>query len=243
MKTYRELLYTHEGNLVHKYDHYCEIYDEVFELKRLKTAIESKPLDMLEIGISHGGSLELWKKYFGPNLNLYAVDINPECAKFVDHQTKIMIGDQADPEFLKYLMSCSPLFDIIVDDGGHTMKQQLTSFKYLYNWLKPGGTYMVEDVHTSYWQQYGGGLKKKGTFIENCKMLIDALNSDHFNLTLNALRHYYSLHFYDSIVVIKKGYRPKSFSVQRGKETIAPFQEPGLKSPSFLSRLKHFLTH
>lgn len=56
MKSYRELFYEHDGNLIHKWDHYFEIYDKYFQKYR------GEKLTILEIGISHGGSLQLWKK-------------------------------------------------------------------------------------------------------------------------------------------------------------------------------------
>jgi hypothetical protein len=82
------------------------------------------------------------------------------------------------------------------------------------------GVYVVEDLHTAYWEEYEGGLKRKGSFIEYCKDLIDELNADHTRgavqptpFTLSTL----SMHFYDSIVVFEKGRHTIKHAPQIGK--------------------------
>src|SRR5690348_13526202 len=173
MESFRELFDKHNGRLINKWDHYFEVYDRHFSKYR------GKSINMLEIGVSHGGSLELWKKFFGDGLKIYAIDVNPECKKFEDSQVKIFIGSQSDANFLNAVIKEIPQLDIIIDDGGHTMKQQIVSFEVLYKHLLPNGVYLCEDTHTSYWYEYGGGLHKKGTFIEYAKSMIDYLNAWH----------------------------------------------------------------
>jgi len=56
----------------------------------------------------------------------------------------------------------------------------VASFRFLYPRLDRNGVNMVEDLHTAYWDAYGGGLRREGTFIELCKGLIDELNCDYF---------------------------------------------------------------
>src|ERR1700722_16671624 len=82
------------------------------------------------------------------------------------------------------------------------------SFSVLYPQLQRNGVYLVEDLHTAYWPEYEGGLKRQETFIETCKGLIDELNADHSRGVLPATeftRTTLSMHFYDSIVVFEKG--------------------------------------
>src|SRR6187551_1933001 len=90
----RELFYAHNENLIHKWDHYFDVYERYFAKYR------GKKLNILEIGISHGGSIQLWKKYFGEQVQIYAIDINPECKKIKQENTTIFIGSQSDPVFL-----------------------------------------------------------------------------------------------------------------------------------------------
>lgn len=69
----------------------------------------------------------------------------------------IFAGDQADPIFLqKFINESGGEFDVIIDDGGHTMDQQLTSLEYLWKIVKPGGLYIIEDLQTSHWPVFGG---------------------------------------------------------------------------------------
>jgi predicted MPP superfamily phosphohydrolase len=82
------------------------------------------------------------------------------------------------------------------------------SFSVLYPLLPRNGVYMVEDLHTAYWAEFEGGLKRKDSFIETCKDLIDELNADHSRDALPATeftRTTLSMHFYDSIVAFEKG--------------------------------------
>lgn len=100
--------------------------------------------------------------------------------------------------------------DIVIDDGGHTMKQQINSFEELYPKVKPGGVYLAEDLHTSYWSEYGGGLKEPDSFIEYSKNLVDQLNAWHSrdkeDLDVSMFtRTTTSMHYYNSVLVLEKG--------------------------------------
>jgi hypothetical protein len=197
-----EYFLANRGRLVHKWHHYFEIYHRHFQRFRGR-----KPV-LLEIGVFHGGSLQMWHDYFGAGARIIGVDIDPRCKQFEDENTTILIGDQADPAFLAGIRERFPHIDIIIDDGGHTMVQQITTLGELYPHLQPRGVYLCEDNHTSYMPSYGGGLRRDGTFIEFCKHLIDALHAWYFTPQGNALDVYtagtFGLSFYDSIVVLEK---------------------------------------
>ena len=227
----------HTGALIHKWHHYFDIYERYF------SKYKEKDINILEIGISHGGSLELWKKYFGSKAKIFAIDVNPACKKFETEQVKIFIGSQSDPIFLKSVADQCPSFDIILDDGGHTMKQQIISFEILFPYLKNDGVYMCEDTHTSYWYEYQGGLNKKGTFIEYSKKLVDKLNAWHVNDSSkmrvdNYTKTINSIHFYDSIVVFEKCLqREKPITLINGKKQNEDFTEPDIREHDFFSRV------
>lgn len=197
---------TNQGALMNKWLHYFDIYERHFARYR------DRPVRMLEIGIYHGGSLAMWRDYFGDQLELFGVDINPRATKFADERTKVFIGDQSDPAFLAGIKAEVGEVDILLDDGGHACYQQIASYRALYDMVAADGVYMVEDVHTSYWNEYGGGLKHDSSFVEFSKNWIDELNSYHVrqwesekfsSLAMSA----HSVSFYDSIVVVEK--RPK----------------------------------
>jgi GT2 family glycosyltransferase len=198
---------TNPGRLLHKWLHYFEIYDHHFSRYR------DKPVNILKIGIYHGGPLQLWKNYFGPQARIYAIDVDPRCKQFEEENVRIIIGDQADRSFLRKLKAEIPHPDILIDDGGHLMHQQITTFEELYPFVAEDGVYLCEDLHTSYWPDWGGGLHRQDTFVEYTKRLIDSLNAYHSQeparfLPDQVTRSAHSLHFYDSVFVIEK--RPRN---------------------------------
>jgi cephalosporin hydroxylase len=232
----RELFYQHTGKLVHKWDHYFEIYEKYFAKYR------GQKINMLEIGISHGGSLQLWKKYFGPQVHVYAIDVNPLCKQLEEENTTVFIGSQSNKKFLKEVLQQIPDLDIIIDDGGHTMLQQKVSFETLYMKVKEGGTYIVEDTHTSYWQAFHGGLGNPNSFIEFSKRMIDSLYAGHVHnkkkLLINEItQHINSIAFYDSIVVFEKMKRPEPFHIRKGTETVEPYVQHELTRNPIITRL------
>jgi Methyltransferase domain len=192
----------HEHRMIHKWMHYFEIYERHFQQFR------HKPLSMLEFGVLHGGSLQMWKYYFGKEAKIYGVDINPRCAELAEEQIQILLGDQENRESLRSICRDLPKFDIILDDGGHTMKQQVITFEETWSHLKDGGIYLCEDLHTSYWPAFGGGFKLPHTFIEYTKQLIDQLHawySPNAQLQVDSFtRSTFAVHYYDSMVIIEK---------------------------------------
>lgn len=210
------IFYDMPHRICQKWSQYFRIYDLFFARYRGRSDFR-----MLEIGISQGGSLDIWRRYFGPDALIIGVDIDPRCRGYEDGHTLVRIGSQADPAFLQALAAEFSDFDVILDDGGHTMEQQLTSFEMLYPTVRPGGIYMVEDCHTSYHAQYGGGLGKSGTFIEFAKCKIDELNAFHIHsnreLITEFTRSTTGMSFFDSMVVFEKGPVTPPSIVQAGE--------------------------
>lgn len=201
-----------QDRLIHKWTNYFPVYERYFHKYR------NKPVVILEIGVFHGGSLQMWKKYFGKDVIIYGIDINPRCKTLEEDNIKIFIGSQSDRDFLRYVKTQIPKVDILLDDGGHTMKQQIVTFEELFDHIKDDGVYLCEDCHTSYWQEFGGGYLRKGTYIEYAKKLIDKLTAWHFNkLSVDSFtRSVRSICFYDSMIVIEKERMNKPESIKRG---------------------------
>jgi hypothetical protein len=199
-------LYQHfvqnEGRLVHKWIHYFPIYHH--HLRQW----QGRDVVFLEFGVSHGGSLQMWKKYFGGGSTIIGVDIDPRCKTLEEDRVLVRVGDQEDRVFLRELVAEFGPFDIVLDDGGHTMPQQINTFEEVFPAVRADGLYMVEDLLTSYRPNYNGGLRKSGTFIEYAKGLIDQLHAWHSHEKGfgpgSFTRSAHGLHFYDSILVIEK---------------------------------------
>lgn len=215
---------SNDKNLIHKWLHYFEIYEKHFSRFR------KKEVTILEFGVSHGGSLLMWRDYFGKKARIIGVDINPECKNFESQGFEIYIGSQEDRSFLKDLVEKIGPVDILIDDGGHTMLQQVTTFEETYPLVKNDGVYLIEDLHTSYWEEFGGGLRRQGTFIEYAKDLIDQLHAwhsrDQGSLKVDEFtEHTTSMHFYDSIIVFEKKKVSPPAHKQKGKKMLSNLEK------------------
>jgi len=189
---------TNDKKLIHKWLHYFPVYERHFK------KFQNQSVVFWEIGISEGGSLQMWKRYLGPFANIIGIDINPECQKHEEDQISIYIGDQSDANFLQEIINKHGCPDVVLDDGSHIMQHVCVTFEFLYEKVSKNGVYLVEDLHTAYWPSYGGGLNRKGTFIELCKSLIDLLNARHCGLPSFFAESTFSMSFYDSVVVFEK---------------------------------------
>lgn len=207
--------------VIHKWGHYFDIYDRHF------SAYRNKEIVVLEIGVFQGGSLQMWKHYFGPKAKIYGIDIDPECKKYEEENVEVFIGSQSEKNFLRDVKQKIPPIDILIDDGGHTMNQLKTSFDELFDHVKMDGVYALEDLHTCYWINYGGGKKRAGSFIEYSKNFIDDLHAWHSSsLAINKFtKSIYSLHYYDSIIIIEKRMMKEPVSLSSGVQVGDPFAE------------------
>jgi hypothetical protein len=144
-----------------------------------------KKIKMLEIGLGcgmeygPGASYYTWLEYF-PNVDLHYIEYNAVCAHKWANSTDratIFTGDQADSEFLaEFMRKTGGNFDIVIDDGGHSMNQQKTSLRVLWHAVKPGGIYFIEDLATSYMTNYGGGAPGVDSMMNDLKIMLDDIN-------------------------------------------------------------------
>jgi hypothetical protein len=159
------------GKRLHKWFHYFDIYERHFQRFRGAAPI------VLEIGVRGGGSLEMWRAYFGESSRVVGIDIEPECKAHEGEGIEVFIGSQDDPQVIDRVLASYPRFDIVIDDGSHMMQHMIASFQMLYPKLTGEGVYLVEDTHVCYDAKYGGGLKRAGSFIEMVKDKLDEINA------------------------------------------------------------------
>lgn len=221
MKRFEDIWNEYEGPEINKWTNYFNLYDEILQ------RYQDTPINFLEIGINHGGSLEVWKKYFHSESLFYGIDINPDCKRFERDNVEIFIGSQNDISFLNSIKEKGLQFDVIIDDGGHKMNQQITSLKELFPILKEGGVYICEDTHTSYWREFGGGYKRKNTFIEYSKTLIDGLYYTHMPSKMKPKildkMNVKSIHFYDGMIAFYKSKSLNSQPIRKGYNTVSDY--------------------
>lgn len=190
-----------------KWEPYFDIYENHLQWKVLD------PIVFVEVGVQKGGSLDMWGQYFKEGSRIYGIDVDPACAELkYDHPgTNVIIGDQGDPKFWDDFLVSVPEIDVFVDDGGHYMQQQIITFEKVFPKIRTGGVYICEDCHTSYMSGNGGGLGRRGTFIEYAKGYVDVLHYNWKEEMTSDLEKKYKigkdlsgLFFYDSVVIFEK---------------------------------------
>jgi hypothetical protein len=208
--------YERERDTVDKWDAYIDVYDSLFR------HLTKQPIQLLEIGVMRGGSLNMWRRYFHPDSVIVGLDIDQRCKSIEGGNVKIEIGDQESLAVTSGLKERYGFFDIVIDDGGHFWNQQISTFKELYDMTR--SLYVVEDTHTSYWEKYGS--PNSPTFIDFSRQQIDLLHEyfihagspDEFGPPaprypdVSRFRQMTtSIEFFDSMVVFKKGENPAPF--------------------------------
>ncbi|NBE08988.1 class I SAM-dependent methyltransferase [Paragemmobacter ruber] len=203
-----------EGAVVHKWHHYIPLYDRYFGRYR------GQPVRFLELGVSRGGSLQIWRNYLGPEAILFGIDIEPNCAEFDGLAGRVRIGSQDDPDFLRQVVEEMGGVDVVLDDGSHVMDHIRSSLMTLFPHLSDGGLYVIEDLHTAYWPGYGGGRDVAGNFFNDIRRMVDDMHHWYHD----GAAHYPALagrvtglHLHDSFVVLEKGpaHRPVHSRVGR----------------------------
>lgn len=177
---------------VHMFQH---LYEELLE------PLRSLPVRFLEIGLGcdmnygPGRSFKLWDEYFPHSAaQLHYMERDGACVTAMAVKPRngvIFVGSQDNSTFLQQTanrVAAMGGLDILVDDGGHTMNQQLTTFETFWPHIRPGGLYIVEDVQTSYLSAWGGSRDpvhsqhsggRATTFMGHITKLLDALNCDY----------------------------------------------------------------
>lgn len=201
----KQLFIENEGLKSIKYLHYLDVYEAYFK------RYVGKPVNILELGIYEGGSLELYHKYFGENCNIFGVDILPQCKKIEDYlpNCKVFIGDTGNVDFLNSLMDQLPVIDIVIDDAGHKTSQQLTAFKQIFPRINENGIYLCEDLHTNFWDEY---LDTDQTFIEYVLERMQLINKPFFKHNSKRIdiqdplweNTVHGVYFANSIIAIEK---------------------------------------
>jgi hypothetical protein len=154
LKTFGECFHAHNGRLIDRWDHYFPVYD------RYLAKFQKQFCTLLEIGVSHGGSLQVWKDFL-PHADITGVDIDPRCQAFGATPNQVITADQGNAEHMEQIAGLWS-WDIVIDDGSHVREHQEISFNAIWPKLNPGGVYIIEDCHSG-WpdiQQTGGFVSK-----------------------------------------------------------------------------------
>lgn len=178
-----------------KHSSYFQVYEDILSKYR------NKNITFIEIGVLNGGSLFMWRDYFGPLARIIGVDFNPDAKRWEEHGFEIFIGDQSSENFWGDFFDKVGYVDVVLDDGGHTNIQQVVSSVACIPFINDGGVMVVEDTHASYLKDFGN--PSKYSFISFFKGVIDYINSRFpaIGISSNPLsRSVYSVSAYESIV-------------------------------------------
>ena len=191
----------HSGATIHKWHHYIPLYDRYFA--RFRHA----PVRFLEIGVGQGGSLSMWRRYFGDSAAIFGIDVRPECVQFDGQGGHVRIGSQEDTTFLDEVLDEMGGVDVVLDDGSHRMDHIRASLKHLFPRVSAGGVYMIEDLHTAYGPNFGGGHAAPANFFNMVRDLFDDMHRWYHD---EDTRHpgvgdaCSGIHVHDSMVVLEK---------------------------------------
>ena len=183
-----------DGHGIWKWEHYFDIYHRHF------SRFVGQKVNVMEIGIYSGGSLEMWRSYFGDKSHIYGVDIEEACKVYKNDHISVFIGDQADRAFWSTFRKSVDGIDIIIDDGGHTPEQQQITLEEMLPYLRPGGVYLCEDVHETFnrFSAFATGLVKE----------LNSMNCISGSLLQSSVSQFqssiHSIHFYPYVVIIEK---------------------------------------
>ncbi|RAY12701.1 class I SAM-dependent methyltransferase [Actinomadura craniellae] len=207
------------GNLSIRYgsDKWASFHWYTPHYERHFAPYRDRPVRVLEIGIGGyeddlgGPSLKMWKRYFHRGL-IFGLDLYDKSAL---NETRLtaLTGDQGDPGALVAMAEEHGPFDIIIDDGSHMNDHVHTSFRALFPYVRTGGLYVVEDLQTAYFSDFGGssgGVAEPHTSIGLLKALLDDVHfQEHAtedgaepNLTQSTVT---GLHVYHNIAFVEKG--------------------------------------
>lgn len=175
-----------------KHSTYFDTYDDLFSRYR------GKKITFVEVGVAAGGSLFMWRDFFGPKARIIGVDLNPDAKIWEKDGFEIFVGSQSDEEFWQDFIEKVGPVDILLDDGGHTFEQQILTTELLLDNIKDKGMLVVEDTHTSYMSGFGD---KKFSFMSYVNHFIDKINQrfGKFDQS-NAERRVWSVQIYESMV-------------------------------------------
>jgi hypothetical protein len=216
LRTYFDSVATGKG--IWKWLHYFDIYHRHFQ------KFVGKEVRVVEVGIYSGGSLDMWKAYFGPKCMVYGVDIEEACKAYEDERTRVFIGDQGDRRFWRRFREQVPDIDILIDDGGHLPEQQIVTLEETLPYLRGGGVYLCEDMHgthnkfASYMHGLATALNDFTVKDSSGSTVQDGTEGAVFPGTVQ--RSICSIHLYPFVTVVERARRPvdQLVAVKHGTE-------------------------
>lgn len=144
----------HDIGVAHGTDQ-STFHDYLTRLEPFFVGMRQCGIRLLEIGVAGGASLRTWAEYF-PNSEIYGIDHTAEYVQ-VDcgPRVKIALADASRAKDWEFVEKTWPGgFDIIIDDASHSVAATMAAFSFGWPSLRPGGIFVLEDLHAGYLPEY-----------------------------------------------------------------------------------------
>jgi len=219
------LFWSHEGPVIHKWHHYLPVYERYFAPRWCRLFM------FLETGVSAGGPMSLWWRYFGSEAVIFGDDIDPNCAAMNGLDRQVWIGSQDDPKFLEDVVWEMDGIDIVLNDGSHVSKNIRAFLNVLFPLLKDGGLYAIDDLHATYWSTHEGGDQKPDSCTGDIRQMYNYMHhwyhteGQKIETTSDSLA---ALHLYESVAVLKRrrGPPPRHVKFEARRKVGDPSGDP-----------------
>jgi len=207
-----------------KWTHYFPIYENFF------SRFINQSVSVLEIGVLDGGSLLMWRNYFGPYSNILGIDINNDSKNHKAFGVTVEIGDQSDHIFLQKILDEYGPFDIIIDDGSHIQSDVISTLSFFIDKMPPNSVYLIEDTHMSNAPYTQEGADDIYSYLEplNRQLSEGYIGQPVKNFGMNL----FSINYFDSVIALqfKTPFLRKSFAIGASSEISGPRE----LSPGFM---------
>jgi hypothetical protein len=237
-KTIQQIHNEKIGKASDKWSSYLEYYDNVF------LPYKNNKINLLEIGIQNGGSLETWATYFKNAEKIIGCDIDKRCSllKFNDPRIDLIVDNINSQYAYQKIQSICTNLDIVIDDGSHMSIDILDSFAKYFPMLSPNGIYIIEDTHTLYWKTWNDGINDEFNAYIFFKKLIDVINIQFWHEERSVQKYFSdffasgylpefitngtieSIEFRNSLIIIRKSKIPNTHALGKrlvtGTETL-----------------------
>lgn len=167
------------------YHNFTDFYDSLFHFNKDKVKL------LMEIGVASGSSIKMWRNYF-KNALIHCYDYDINCLKTVENLPNVIfnLADQNSKESLQNAIHKNILhnsIDIIIDDGGHLSSQQRNTLNVFWPYLKSGGIYIVEDIHTNikHWYPNTVCWSNNKYYWDESPTLFDTLTKIQLGISIN----------------------------------------------------------
>lgn len=223
-----------QAQLTGKHSNYFPIYDKLFH------PFISTQIVFVEVGVMYGGSLYMWRNFFGKSARIIGIDNNASAKQF-SNDFEIFVGDQADPNFWDNFYKTIGPIDILLDDGGHRNSHQIQTVVSGIPHIRDGGLIVVEDTHTSFMYEFGN--PSKYSFMNFASLKAQNLTKRHktVNKPDSLVSRIHSIEFYDSVVAFhidEESSRSGEMVSNNGKRTNAnDFRDRDLSKIQLFTRV------